>query len=71
MNFLTDNEINSMLVSNPNDVFDTFKVSYWIANKYFVKCAHCGYEIFVGHRHTAPRDCQKCGCKMIDAKEEK
>lgn len=45
--------------------------TYWTVSKYFVKCANCGYEIFVGHRHTALKKCPKCGCKMIDVKEEK
>lgn len=46
--------------------------SYWIASKYFVKCANCGYEIFVGGKHTAPIECHDCGCKMIKVvKEEK
>lgn len=46
-------------------------ISYWEYSRYFVKCAHCGYEIFVGGRHTAPRRCPKCGYLMIDVKEEK
>ena len=45
--------------------------SYWIVSKYFIKCAHCGYEIFVGHRHTALKECPGCGYLMIEVKEEK
>lgn len=46
-------------------------LSNWIASHYFVKCAHCGYEIFIGSRHTAPRECPKCSCKMTKVIDEK
>lgn len=46
-------------------------VSHWKATKYFVKCSHCGYEIFIGGKHTAPKECPKCGCLMLEVKEEK
>ena len=70
MNFLTDNEIDSMLASKPNDIFNTFKISFWLASHYFVKCANCGYEVFVGENHTAPIECHACGCKMIKVVKE-
>ena len=39
-------------------------VSYWLVNKYFIKCNNCKYEIIIGSRHSAPRQCPKCGYIM-------
>lgn len=39
-------------------------VSYWIFEKYFMKCHYCGYELPIGQNIFAPRNCPHCNSLM-------
>lgn len=45
-------------------------LSNWIVGKYFIKCKNCDYEIIIGDRHTAPRECPNCNAVMMETIEK-